>query len=87
LPGFAPASDKDLQAAVLTYGSPGPAPRVASSNAALSRMLSVTACSVDTPPSPSPENGANVLRPRVGFKPTSPQHAAGARIEPKPSEA
>ena len=28
-----------------------------------------------------------VLRPRVGFRPTRPQHAAGARIEPKPSEA
>ena len=28
-----------------------------------------------------------VLRPRVGLSPTSPQQAAGARIEPKPSEA
>ena len=28
-----------------------------------------------------------MLRPRVGFSPTSPQQAAGARIEPKPSEA
>ena len=31
--------------------------------------------------------GAIVFRPRVGLRPTSPQHAAGARIEPKPSEA
>ena len=28
-----------------------------------------------------------VLRPRVGLSPTSPQQAAGARIEPKPSVA
>ena len=28
-----------------------------------------------------------VLRPRVGLRPTSPQQAAGARMEPKPSEA
>src|SRR5690348_2077215 len=28
-----------------------------------------------------------VLRDRVGFRPTMPQHDAGARIEPKPSEA
>ena len=28
-----------------------------------------------------------VVRPRVGFRPTRPQQAAGARIEPKPSEA
>ena len=28
-----------------------------------------------------------MLRPRVGLRPTSPQHAAGARIEPKPSVA
>src|SRR4029434_1031899 len=27
-----------------------------------------------------------VLRPGVGLRPTSPQQAAGARIEPKPSE-
>ena len=28
-----------------------------------------------------------MLRPRVGLRPTTPQHAAGARIEPKPSVA
>jgi hypothetical protein len=28
-----------------------------------------------------------VLRARVGLRPTSPQHAAGARIEPNPSVA
>jgi len=53
----------------------------------VSRTLSVTACSVERPPSPSPAKGAKVLRLRVGLSPTRPQHAAGARIEPKPSEA
>jgi len=28
-----------------------------------------------------------VLRDRVGFRPTMPQHDAGTRIEPNPSEA
>src|SRR6185295_19716530 len=69
------------------YGSPGPAPAVASSRAAQSRTLSVTACSVEQPPRPSPVYGAIVLRPRVGLRPTTPQQAAGARMEPKPSLA
>ena len=49
--------------------------------------MSVTACSVVMPPSPSPANGAMVLRARVGLSPTRPQQAAGARIEPNPSDA
>src|SRR6185295_6014565 len=69
------------------YGSPGPGPQVASSSAALSRTVRETACSVELPPRPSPVTGANVLRPRVGLRPTSPQLAAGARMEPKPSLA
>src|SRR5262249_32876054 len=47
----------------------------------------VRACSVLRPPSPSPAYGAIVLRDRVGFSPTMPQHEAGARVEPNPSEA
>src|SRR5207247_10161170 len=70
-----------------TEGSPGPAPAVASSSAAESRTVSVTACSADSPPRPSPVYGAIVLRPRVGLRPTRPQHAAGARMLPKPSVA
>ena len=53
----------------------------------MSRTVRVTACSVEQPPSPSPVTGAKVLRPRVGLSPTMPQQAAGARMDPKPSEA
>ena len=53
----------------------------------MSRTVSVTACSVEQPPSPSPVYGAKVLRPRVGLSPTMPQQAAGARMDPKPSDA
>src|ERR1700730_9858051 len=33
------------------------------------------------------EIGTSGLRPRVGFKPTRPQHDAGSRIDPPPSLA
>ena len=33
----------------------------------------------------SPSSGAAEMRPRLGFSPTSPQQAAGMRIEPPPS--
>ena len=32
-----------------------------------------------------PESGPDEIRPRAGFSPTSPQQAAGIRIEPPPS--
>src|SRR5205823_2326352 len=48
--------------------------------------VSVTACSVEQPPSPSPRYGAMVFRPREGLSPTRPQQEAGARMDPKPSE-
>src|SRR3989442_12960486 len=87
-PGVAPISAGYGRAgAGAAYGSPGPVPAVASSSAAQSRTVSVTACSVEQPPRPSPVYGANVLRPRVGLRPTRPQHAAGARMDPKPSLA
>src|SRR5205807_4129232 len=35
----------------------------------------------------SPKSGPSEFRPRVGFRPTRPQHAAGMRIEPPPSLA
>ena len=43
---------------------------------------------VSTPSIPSeesPSSGAAEIRPRAGFRPTSPQQAAGIRIEPPPS--
>ena len=85
--GRRPLAGRGAAGGGATYGSPGPGPAVASSSAAVSRTLRVTACSVEHPPRPSPAYGVWVLRPRVGFRPTNPQHAAGARIEPKPSEA
>ena len=33
----------------------------------------------------SPRSGPCEIRPRLGLRPTSPQHAAGMRIEPPPS--
>src|SRR5689334_12231366 len=84
----APISERNGRAGGgAAYGSPAPEPEVASRSAAVSRTECVTACSVEQPPSPSPEYGDWVLRPRVGFSPTRPQQAAGARMLPKPSEA
>ena len=55
--------------------------------AAESRTERVTTCSATRPPIRSPYCGASELRPRVGFKPTRPQHEAGMRMEPPPSLA
>src|SRR6266516_3961699 len=33
----------------------------------------------------SPRSGPHDARPRVSFRPTRPQHAAGMRVEPPPS--
>jgi hypothetical protein len=60
---------------------------VASSSAALSRTLRVMACTQLMPLQPSPASGPIGVRPRVGFRPNSPQHEAGIRIEPPPSLA
>src|SRR6266436_10020758 len=62
-------------------------PEVASSKAALSRTERVMACSTLAPFHPSPTSGPAGLRARVGFRPKSPQHEAGMRIEPPPSVA
>ena len=37
------------------------------------------------PSEESPSSGAAEMRPRAGLRPTSPQQAAGMRIEPPPS--
>ena len=51
----------------------------------MSRTLTVSAPFVASPASASPY-GAPEMRPRAAFSPTRPQHAAGMRIEPPPSE-
>ena len=65
--------------------SPTPGPWVASSSAAVSRTLWVTTCS--TPRPVSSRNGPTLMRRWLTFSPTSPQNAAGIRMEPPPSEA
>ena len=65
-------------------GSPGSPPAVASSRAAESRTEIVRACSERMPPRrarPWSRRGEEV-RMRVGFRPNTPQQAAGTRIDP-----
>src|SRR5436190_20863808 len=52
---------------------------------ALSRTLRLSTPSVAKPAASSERYGAQDTRPRLGFRPTSPQHEAGMRIEPPPS--
>ena len=52
----------------------------------MSRSVRVRAkCSL-SPNSASPMSGPQGVRPRVGLSPITPQHAAGTRSEPAPSE-
>ena len=60
---------------------------MASSTAAASRTVRVTAPSMVAPAHPSPRSGAWLTRPRDGLRPTSPHSEAGMRIEPPPSLA
>ncbi len=70
-----------------TLGSPGAGALSTSSVAAVSRTLRVTTKCTAQPPSGSADEGAQVTRPRVGLRPTTPQAAAGMRIDPPPSLA
>ena len=56
-----------------------------SSDAAQSRTDRVIMCSVARPPQPSPFSGPSGIRPREGFRPSTPQQDAGMRIDPPPS--
>src|SRR5579862_238975 len=58
-----------------------------SSRAALSRTERVSAWPMASPNSESPGYGDEVIRPREGFSPKTPQQDAGIRIEPAPSLA
>ena len=51
----------------------------------MSRTVRLTQCS--TPRPVSARSGPSVIRPWLTLSPTSPQHEAGMRIDPPPSEA
>src|SRR2546427_6611476 len=55
--------------------------------AAVSRTERVSTPSMASPPRNSPRPGPHEMRPREGFKPTSPHSLAGIRIDPPPSLA
>src|SRR6266404_2131792 len=55
--------------------------------AAVSRTERVSTPSVASPPNSSPRPGPHEMRPREGFRPTSPHSLAGMRIDPPPSLA
>src|SRR5690349_10889602 len=61
-------------------------PETTSSQSAVSRTERLRQPSTASPPQPS-RFGSSGTRPRLGFKPKSPQDAAGIRIEPAPSPA
>src|SRR3954454_3716324 len=58
-----------------------------SSHAAVSETVRLTQPSIAMPPTISVRSGASDTRPRLGFRPTSPQQEAGILIEPPPSLA
>src|SRR5882757_9787721 len=62
-----------------------PGPRTVSRSVAVSRTVRLTHSSTDS--AVSSRIGPSEIRPWLGFRPTSPQHDAGMRIEPPPSLA
>src|SRR5262249_8949055 len=82
-PGSAPTSPVYGRAGGdAAYGSPGPGPETASRTPAESRTVRVSTCSCVSGPQNSPKSGPRVVRPRVGFRPTSPHALDRARIDP-----
>src|SRR5207248_2969215 len=79
------ALTKGLAGGGAQYGSPSAGPAITSSINATSRTERAIGPSVANPAHPSPITGAKLIRPREGFSPTTPQQAAGTRIEPPPS--
>jgi hypothetical protein len=80
-------SDAQLARGLISYGAPMSAPWTTSSRTAQSWTERVNALTVVKPRQASPSMGQVGVRPRVGLRPTRPQHNAGIRIEPPPSEA
>ena len=85
--GAVSASRYDIAGAAGVMGSPTAGPATASSNAAASRTERVTANCTDSGRAMSSLVGPTDVRPRDVFNPTSPQQAAGMRIDPPPSDA
>jgi hypothetical protein len=79
------AARKVLGSGGAKYGSPGRRTASTSSSAAASRTVRAIGPAVARPTG-SPYIGAPLTRPRDGLNPTSPQHDAGMRIDPPPSE-
>ena len=68
------------------YASPGSEPAMTSSISAQSATVRAMGPLVAKPSQASYVAGAPLTSPRVGLWPTTPQQAAGMRIEPPPSE-
>ncbi len=66
-------------------GSPTAGPAITSSRAAASRTVRASGPAVPRPTG-SPCIGLPLIRPRLGLNPTRPQHEAGIRIDPPPSD-
>src|SRR5215468_3674162 len=82
-PGSAPTSSRNGRAGGgAQYGSPRSGPDVASSSAALSLTVRVSACSAAAPAATSPYSGPSGLRARVGLSANNPHAEAGYRSEP-----
>ena len=84
-PGSWSQASRNVPAGGAKYGSPGRRPASTSSSAAASRTVRAIGPAVARPTG-SPYIGEPLIRPRDGLNPTSPQHEAGIRIEPPPSE-
>ncbi len=85
VPGSAPTScAKGRSGAGALYQLSRSGPLSASSRAAVSATVRVT-----TPSTAAPSQAVTVVgtRPRLGLRPTSPQHEAGMRMDPPPSLA
>src|SRR6266851_7341186 len=79
------AARNDVIGSGAQYGSPTTGPCSTSSIDATSRTDRAIGPKVANPAHASPATGDIEIRPRDGLIPTTPQQAAGIRIEPPPS--
>ena len=84
--GSLPVTANGISGPGIGQGSPAAGPQTESSTAAASRTVRVSTNSVFKPPySVSSCWGPLDTRPRLGLSPTSPQQAAGIRMDPPAS--